>query len=383
MLKKFLAKKWSHPLLFLLTLGTTTCSGSMHQNIWTAKNFTTEDLQDPGIAFFLSGLYFSLSFLFILSVHEFGHYFTAKYHKVKATLPYYIPLIFPFKGLQIGTMGAVIAMKERIKSKKQIFDVGIAGPLAGFVAAILLLSYGFTHLPSPEKIYEIHAEYEQYGTDYAQHVYANAKEEGAIKIGTNLIFEFFKHYVAESPDLVPNSYELMHYPFLFAGFLSLFFTALNLFPIGQLDGGHVLYGLIGYRKFKTVSKIVFTLLVTFAGIGLPFLSPYQSENTFSFILYLALYVYFVYFVYQKVVDTRQTAILFAVAIVFFQFVLKVYFPTLEGYNGWLVYCILLSRVLGVYHPKAEIEEPLDLKRKILGWVSLVIFILCFSPQPLQ
>ena len=104
---------------------------------------------------------------------------------------------------------------------------------------MVILFYGFTHLPEPEYIFQIHPEYEQYGLRYADYVYENQQESIIdITIGKNLLFLFFENFVAD-PARVPNPHEIMHYPFIFAGFLSLVFTFLNLLPIGQLDGGHV------------------------------------------------------------------------------------------------------------------------------------------------
>ena len=110
--------------------------------------------------------------------------------------------------------------------------------------ALIVLFYGFTHLPPPEYIFQIHPEYEQHGLNYAEIVYKNQPDTIIdVTIGKNLLFAFFENYVAD-PARVPNAHEIMHYPFLFAGYLSLMFTCLNLLPIGQLDGGHVVYGLV-------------------------------------------------------------------------------------------------------------------------------------------
>src|SRR5690606_12811327 len=115
----------------------------------------------------LKGLYFSGPFLGILTVHEFGHYIAAQLHRVKVTLPYYIPLWFGFIAMpSIGTGGACIRIKEFVTSRNKYFDIGIAGPLAGFVVALGVLFYGFTHLPPPEHIFTIHPEYEQFGENY-------------------------------------------------------------------------------------------------------------------------------------------------------------------------------------------------------------------------
>ena len=110
----------------------------------------------------------------------------------------------------IGTMGAFIRIKEAVSSRVKFFDIGIAGPLAGFVAALGVLSYGFTHLPPPEYIFEIHPEYAEYGLDYADHVYQD--ETLSFKVGNNLLFAFFEKYVATDPASVPNHDELVHYP---------------------------------------------------------------------------------------------------------------------------------------------------------------------------
>ncbi len=128
-----------HVSLFLVTFITTTLAGAE----WATGK--TVDMEGFSWADFASGLPYSISFLFILTVHEFGHYFTAVYYRVRTTLPYYIPLP-PFYYL-FGTMGAVIRIKDRISSKQQHFDIGIAGPLAGFGAAFVILWYAFTHLP--------------------------------------------------------------------------------------------------------------------------------------------------------------------------------------------------------------------------------------------
>ena len=245
--------------LFIITFITTTLAGAewAYGRSIFAPDYSWSD--------FLSGLEFSIPFLLILTVHEFGHYFVARYHKVKVTLPYYLPM--PPLPFSIGTMGALIRLREKVYSKKQNFDIGLAGPLAGFVTALVILFYGFTHLPEPEYIFQIHPEYEQYGLSYADYVYENQKESIIdITIGKNLLFLFFENYVAD-PARVPNPHEIMHYPFIFAGFLSLVFTFLNLLPIGQLDGGHVSYGLFGFKIHRIIASVIFVAFLFYAGIG--------------------------------------------------------------------------------------------------------------------
>src|SRR5690606_15505670 len=261
-----------HISLFALTFVTTTLAGSewayarsifrLDENarLTLNYNYTWSD--------FLLGLQFSVPFLAILTVHEFGHYFTAVAHKVRTSLPYFIP-IPPL--LTIGTLGAIIRIRDRVYSNIQHFDICLARPLAGFIVADAILIYGFRTLPPPEHIYTFHPEYEQYGLDYPKYVYTDEyirEHNGGLDLvfGTNLLFIFFEEYVAE-PGYAPNPRELMHYPILFAGFIALFFTSLNLLPIGQLDGGHVIYGLFGRRAHRMIAVPRWVGLFLSSGVG--------------------------------------------------------------------------------------------------------------------
>ena len=284
----------------------------------------------------------------------------------------------------------------------EYFDVGIAGPLAGFVAALFVLFYGFTHLPDPEDIYRLHPEYQPFGLNYAEHIYdkdtfvlnrdiAQYNPEIAefypdtvhfranspsIKLGTNLIFEYFKNNIAET-ELVPNDFEIIHYPWLFAGYLALFFTALNLLPIGQLDGGHILYGLIGKRDHNYVSTFLFTAFVFYAGLGIIDLSAEMSDLMLTF----PLYIFFLYICFYTLSDDKKNRLMLAVLVFSVQFFMAIYFPEIRGYSGWLLFALLIGRFLGVKHPPVVKNEPLDLQRQILGWIALLIFIGSFSPRP--
>jgi membrane-associated protease RseP (regulator of RpoE activity) len=357
--------------LFITTLITTTLAGTE----WASGRSVF--MPDYSWSDFFSGMQFSIPFLFILTVHEFGHYFTAMYHKVKATLPYYIPI--PPLPFSIGTMGAVIRLREKIYSKKQNFDIGIAGPLAGFAAALLVLFYGFTHLPEPEYIFQIHPEYEQYGPNYADVVYENQKENTIdIIIGRNLLFLFFENFVAD-PARVPNPHEIMHYPFIFAGFLSLVFTFLNLLPIGQLDGGHVVYGLFGFKTHRIIASTIFIALMFYAGIGV--VTPRDPPETLLYWIPGA--IAFLYFALSGLGLPKRDTLMYALIMFAASFLLSWVYPTLEGYSGWLLFGFLIGRFIGIHHPPTEIEEPLDAKRIILGWLALLIFIICFTPAPLK
>ncbi|MGF1533701.1 MAG: site-2 protease family protein [Bernardetiaceae bacterium] len=365
-----------HPLLFLLTFIATTFAGA--EWIWGRPFFWVS----PALtwAHFWDGLHYSIPFLGILTVHEFGHYFVAQYHRLRVSLPYYIPLWLGFLPLfagapSIGTMGAFIRIRSRIWSRKVYFDVGIAGPLAGFVVALGVLWYGFTFLPPAEHIFEIHPEYAQYGLAYADHVYQDAPE-GGVRLGTNLLFEAFKYWVAD-PALLPNDFEIMHYPYLLAGYLALFFTALNLLPIGQLDGGHVLYGLVGYRWHQRIARLFFFVFLGYAGLGLFSVSDVWESPT-GFILYVG----YLYWVWAREFRHWQAALVVALVLVLCQWGIAALFPGIEGYHAWLLFGFLLGRVVGISHPGAEESVPLSPIRKALGVLALVVFVLCFTPQPL-
>ena len=355
-------------ILFLLTLVCTTAAGAE----WIYGRSILEDADKwVSLQKLESGFLFSLPFLGILTIHEFGHYITAKRNKIDVTLPYYIPLFgIPFS---IGTLGAFIRIKTRNITNKQYFDIGLAGPLAGFIAAVILLIYGFTHLPPIEYIFSIHPEYAEYGNDFAKHVYNDIGSN--FYLGDNLLFQFFEHFVAD-PTRIPPKYEMMHYPFLMAGYLALFFTSLNLLPIGQLDGGHILYGLVGHRWHSFISKSIFLIFIFFAGLGIA--HPYLEFT--SAIIRFGIYLFFLFAILRTSFASTSNRWMIAVSISSTQFLLVYLFPHLDGYNNWLLFAFIIGRFLGVEHPKSE-EEPIGLGRKILGWLSLVIFVLCFSPQP--
>jgi membrane-associated protease RseP (regulator of RpoE activity) len=360
-------------LLFVLTFVTTTLAGSE----WITGRFI---FYSPDYSWndFLTGMHYSVPFLFILTVHEFGHFFTAKYHKVEVTLPNYIPLWLGFIGaVSFGTMGALIRIVGPIRSRKQFFDIGIAGPIAGFVVALCVLFYGFTNLPEPEYIFEIHPEYEQYGLDYADHVYDNGEEMMGISLGNNLLFSWFEENIAD-PERLPNHREIIHYPYLFAGFLALFFTALNLIPIGQLDGGHVIYGLFGAKNHQIIAFTLYMIFTFVAGLGL----ITAGIDLGDFALYSALYVGFLYFSFKGLGFQQSTTLMLAVGMFVAQYLTTYIFPSVTGFSGYLLFVFLLGRLIGVKHPVAPDDRPLSTGRKVLGWICLIIFIICFSFEPL-
>ncbi|WP_053405566.1 site-2 protease family protein [Persicobacter sp. CCB-QB2] len=367
-----------HLGLFILTLITTTLAGAewMFGKSWF---FGEEVLSKKE---FFQGFWYSIPFLGILTAHEFGHYFVARKLKVNTSLPYYIPQWFFSFTMSLGTFGALIQIKDKINSRKKYFDIGLAGPLAGFIVCLFVLTYGYTHLPDPTFIYQIHPEYEQYGLDYPQHVYAyDPADENAnppIRVGGNLLMMLMEKVLVADPTKIPDPHEMIHYPLLFAGYLALFFTALNLLPIGQLDGGHILYGLIGDKAHRIVSKYLFMGLLFLGGIGL--INP--GDSTQEIIIYSPLYLYFLYLCFYKMTNDRQERLFYAVIIFAMQYFAKWLFPSFEGFTVWLVFMFVLGRFLGVYHPPTTDTAPLGKKRIILGWLAMVIFIISFVPQVL-
>jgi membrane-associated protease RseP (regulator of RpoE activity) len=403
-------------VLFVVTFISTTIAG----NEWThGRNiFFTPDY---GWHDFVNGLSFSVPLLLILTVHEFGHYFVALYHKVKTSLPYYIPIPpIPYLPLSIGTMGAVIRLRSRPYSNIQNFDIGLAGPLAGFIVALFIMVYGFMTLPSPDYIFQFHPEYKPYGLRYADSVYTEQfKKREAIKIlkefekevdslrhqaelknlpfeeprkltendvrsidvqiGNNLAFLILGKLFAD-PDRIPNAHELMHYPILMACYIALFVTCLNLLPIGQLDGGHVVYGLFGFKSHKIIATVFFVALMFYSGLGLPLLNFSQPKD--ELVLWTAGYVVFLFLALKGLRLPSKDTWMYALLMAATQIVLMFFFPGIQGYQGWLLFGFLIGRLVGVQHPRSEVELPLDSNRIILGWVTLLIFILCFSPAPI-
>lgn len=375
-----MSKDLRRVILFIITIVTTTIAGAE----WMFGRFLFFGEQTMTGQDFVSGFQFSLPFILILTVHEFGHYFTARYHNIKTTLPTYIPLWLGFIAMpSFGTMGAFIRIKETIFSRKHYFDVGVSGPLAGFIIAIAVIWYGFTHLPEPEYIFQIHPEYEEYGLDYADYVYQD--QQGiSMKFGNNIIFWLFENYVVDDPSLMPHPNEIIHYPYLLAGYLALFFTALNLLPIGQLDGGHVTFGLFGPIVSRRLNQLFFTAFLFYAGLG--WVNPQMLEDlsisgSFTYLLTLLVYLYFIYLSCASMFpDNRANRWIFASVMFVFQFFVAT-FTSFEGYGGWLIFAFLVGRFLGVYHPPVIDNRPLDMPRKVVGWIAILVFILSFSPRP--
>lgn len=364
-----------HSLLFLLTFASVSYAGIL----WVGKTGLYQDFW----LLFKDGAVFAALLLSFLASHEFGHYFAAKWHKIKVSLPYFIPV--PFLG--IGTLGAVIRIKEPIYSTKKLFDVGIAGPIAGFVVALFILIYGFSTLPDASYIHQFegHESVKSYIAENG--VYPKEpleKNEDTLFLGSTLLFEAFLSFFEASPPL----WELYHYPWLFAGWLGLFFTALNLTPVGQLDGGHILYGLIGRKGHALVSKVIVFGLSILAGMGAMgsamMQDPFSVGGAYIGIYWigwaLALIV-----VFRKLFQHDQVKVIVGTSLSMLISALLLwsgYIKSPESYLMWLIWLIFLTFFAGIDHPPVVFKEKLDQKRTILGWFSMLLYLLCFTLNPI-
>jgi membrane-associated protease RseP (regulator of RpoE activity) len=284
---------WRHILLFLMTVATTTLVGADHFRSFYL-DFGSRGADLPTWQFVVNGLWYSGSILAILGAHEFGHYFACRYYRVEASLPYFLPAPLPLT----GTLGAFIRIRQTIPGKRELFDIGIAGPIAGFLVAIPVLLVGMslsrvTPLP-PDT-------------------------QGFVELGEPLLFKAISYLFYGTP---PDGYSINMHPMAFAAWFGLLATALNLFPIGQLDGGHISYAVLGRAS-------TFVTLATVAAlIGLTFVS-----------------------------------------------------------SSWLVWTVLTVVMLvafGPRHPRTIDEDiPLDRSRLWLAFAALVMFIVCFTPAPIE
>lgn len=271
-----------HVVLFLATVATTIAAGALQQGV--------NPLINPGGL--VKGIPFSFTLLLILGTHEMGHYIMSRRHHLNVTLPYFIPAPpFPFI---VGTFGAFIRIRSPIQDKRALLDVGCAGPLTGVVVAIPVILVGLKL--STVKIIPGGGE--------------------GLALGEPLLFQILS-WVVLGP-LGPDQNVILH-PVAFAGWIGLLVTALNLIPVGQLDGGHVAYAL-----FPSQHRLIsYTCLFLLLASGLLF------------------------------------------------------------WGGWLFWALLLY-LLGLKHPPPAYDwVPLDRRRKILGVVTFLVFILTFTPAPFK
>ena len=367
-----------HAGLFLLALLTTTLAGA--ELVSLGRWFPFEaGVPQLGWADLWKGLPFAVCFLAFLATHEFGHYFAARHHRVGVSLPYFLPVFVPYMLLNIGSLGAVIRLRDRPDTRQKFFDIGIAGPLAGAVVAILVLIVGFVTLPGPDYLLNLHPEYERFGGGLPSDRQLERLLAGnaLLAVGDSLLFRFLAWVFAE-PALLPSRYELYHYPVVFAGYITLFFTALNLLPVGQLDGGHIVYGLLGRERAAIVSRLTVLVLMAYGGIGL--LRASDSLWLVSLGFYL---LYLAYLMPQILGSTRWWAVLMGMAAVLLLQLVLAHVLAPRGFQlVWLIYAFMLVRFMGLDHPPALVEAPLDRRRQVLGWLALALFVLCFTPEPM-
>ena len=236
----------------------------------------------------LSGLPFSATIMTILLSHEMGHYLACRYYGISATLPYFIPA-----PTFVGTMGAFIKIRSPIVNRPALLDVGIAGPIAGFVVALPALAIALQ-----------------------QSRFVKLEPEGgALMFGEPLIFKLVAYLMGKT---APPGTDMYLHPIGLAAWFGFFATALNLIPVGQLDGGHIAYALFG-RLHKRISQAFVVVLIP----------------------------------------------------------LGIFF-----WQGWLIWVVLLI-YLGLRHPVTLDDTiPLDRRHVLLGWCSLAMFILTFTPAPI-
>jgi membrane-associated protease RseP (regulator of RpoE activity) len=271
-----------HVGLFLVTVLTTMAAGAFQSGV--------NLLADPWLIY--RGIPFAASILAILGTHEMSHFLTSRRHGLDVTLPFFLPGP-PFPPPLPGTFGALIRIRSPILDKLTLVDVGCSGPLAGILVAVPVLVIGL--LLSPVKVMPAGA------------------DQGLI-LGEPLLFKLIC-WLTLGP-LGPNDQVIMN-PVAFAGWLGLLITALNLLPVGQLDGGHVMYALFP-RWHRRISITFIVLLVVFG---------------------------------------------------------------ILTWQGWLLWAVILS-VMGVRHPPPYCDWiPLDRRRKILGVITILVFVLTFTPMP--
>jgi len=188
------------------------------------------------IGFVLAGIPFSAALLCILGIHELGHYFASRYHGVRATLPFFIP--FP---TIIGTFGAFIKIKSAIPDRKSLFDIGFAGPAAGFIVALPLLIVGL----ALSKIVDMPA----------------VEMTEQFMLGDSIIVWFFSRIILGN---VTGTAQVILHPVGFAAWIGLWVTSINLLPIGQLDGGHIGYAALGPLKALKVARCAWIAILPMA-----------------------------------------------------------------------------------------------------------------------
>jgi membrane-associated protease RseP (regulator of RpoE activity) len=223
--QKFRDRVWLHVALFALTILSTTFWGGLHYEAF-ASDFGVRHVTLGGGALLVRGLWYTCTILAILGCHELGHYLACRYYDVDASLPFFLP--FPLA--MTGTLGAFIRIREPIPSKRMLFDIGIAGPIAGFVIAVPALFLGM----------------------WMSHVVVFPSGVDGFELGEPLLFKLATRLVWGH---IADGYTVNMHPVAFGAWFGLLATALNLIPVGQFDGGHISYAVLG-RKSSQVTMVM-------------------------------------------------------------------------------------------------------------------------------
>lgn len=313
--------KESNPMvnlvMFLLTLVTVTLAGILNSGE-ALDNLPANPLNAAGILI-RAGLPFTVSLLAILLTHEFGHYLMSRHYGVHATLPYFIPFPSIF-----GTMGAVIVMKESPKNRRQLLDIGLAGPLAGLVVSIIVVLIGLSLSkldPLPTNITEATGHIlEGNSILYLLLKFSVFRQllPAPVDYGNTPQWLYWLRFLFTGQPFPLGGTDVMLHPVAFAGWIGLFVTALNLLPAGQLDGGHAVYVLIGKKKAARL---------------LPFLLG--------------------------------------------ALVLMGFF-----WSGWWLWAAMIYFFGRTYDDPLDQITPLDGRRRALAVLGIIVFILVFMPVPL-
>ncbi len=269
-----------HIVLFVVTFITTAMAGAFQVG--------ADPLSDPGSI--RAGFPFAITLLSILLIHELGHYVLSRVHGVRATLPYFIPAPPVF----IGTFGAFIRMKSPPETRRALFDVGAAGPWAGLFVAIPAVLIGLR----------------------LSEVRPLGMHEGGLVLGDSILFSFLTRLALGT---TPEDATIVLHPIALAGWFGLFVTFLNLLPVGQLDGGHVIYAMFG-RWHRWIARV-------FLGV---------------------------------------------IAVLGF-----------EGWQGWFVWVVLLMLIGVDHPPTMDTWTPLDARRRLGAWLTIGAFIVTFMAEPLS
>jgi membrane-associated protease RseP (regulator of RpoE activity) len=280
-----------HLGLFLLTVLTSTAAGAF-QFLGFEREFGDPRAVYTWWQLAAGGLYFSVPFLGFLTAHEFGHYGMARWHGLRPSLPYYLPAPIPLT----GSLGAVIFFRGHFPNRRVLFDFAAGGPIAGFVVAVIASAIGLAWSPI-----------------------ILAKPGQGIPLGDPLVFHWISDAVLGP---VRQGFDVSLHPTAFAGWLGLLFTMMNLVPISQLDGGHIVYAALRrHSRWVTAAALA---AVTWAVIGL---------GAYTWTL-------------------------------------------------WLLLLLVMMRLIGWEHPPALDDElPLDTVRLIVAALVVGIMVLCFMPVP--